>query len=70
MQQATRVAGVLQRADIYTVSSLPDEQIRDMFMKPFASVQQAVDAALAAQGPDAQVLFLTEASITVPRPRT
>ena len=29
-----------------------------------------VDAALAAQGPDAQVLFLTEASITVPRPRT
>ena len=70
VQQATRVAGVLQRADIYTVSSLPDEQIRDMFMKPFASVQQAVDAALAAQGPDAQVLFLTEASITVPRPRT
>jgi nickel-dependent lactate racemase len=70
VQQATRVAGVLQRADIYAVTSLPEEQVRDMFMKPFASVQDAVDAALAAQGPDAQVLFLTEASITVPRPRS
>jgi nickel-dependent lactate racemase len=70
VQQATRIAGILQRADIYAVSSLPDEQVRDMFMKPFASVQEAVDAALATQGPDAQVLFLTEASITVPRPRS
>ena len=70
VQQATRIAGILQRADIYVVTSLPDEQVRDMFMKPFAGVQQAIDAALATQGPDAQVLFLTEASITVPRPRS
>ena len=49
VQQATRVAGVLQRADIYAVTSLPDEQVRAMFMKPFASVQDAVDAALATQ---------------------
>ncbi len=69
VQQATRIAGILQRADIYAVTSLPEEQVRDMFMKPFASVQEAVDAALATQGPEAQVLFLTEASITVPRPR-
>ncbi len=70
VQQATRIAGVLQRADIYAVTSLPDEQVRAMFMKPFASVQEAVDAALATQAADAQVLFLTEASITVPRPRS
>ena len=38
-----------------------------MFMKPCASVQQAVDAALEKQGPGAQVLFLMQASITVPR---
>jgi nickel-dependent lactate racemase len=69
VQQATRVAGVLQRADIYAVTSLPYEQVRAMFMKPFATVQAAVDAALATQSADAQVLFLKEASITVPRPR-
>ena len=68
VQQATRVAGVLQRADIYAVTSLPDEKVRAMFMKPFATVQAAVDAALATQSADAQVLFLNEASITVPRP--
>jgi len=70
VQQATRIAGILQRADIYAVSSLPDDQVQAMFMTPFATVQEAVDAALATQGADAQVLFLTEASITVPRPRS
>ena len=69
VQQATRIASVLQRADIWAVTSLPEEQVRSMFMKPFGTVQEAVDAALACQGPGAQVLFLTEASITVPRPR-
>ena len=46
------------------------ERVRAMFMTPFANVQDAVDAALAQQGPEAKVLFLTEASITVPRPRS
>jgi nickel-dependent lactate racemase len=69
VQQATRIAGILQRADIWAVTSLPEEQVRSMFMRPFGNIQEAVDAALAGQGPDAQVLFLTEASITVPRPQ-
>lgn len=70
MQQATRIAGILQRAGIWAVTSLPEEQVRSMFMRPFGGVQEAVDAALACQGPGAKVLFLTEASITVPRPRS
>ena len=57
----------LQKAEIWVVSSLKDEDVRAMFMTPFESVQAAVDAALAQQGEAAQVLFLTEASITVPR---
>jgi nickel-dependent lactate racemase len=69
VQQATRIAGILQRADIWAVTSLPEEQVRSMFMEPYSSVQEAVDAALEDQGPAAQVLFLTEASITVPRPQ-
>jgi lactate racemase len=67
VQQATRIADILSRADIWVVSSLEDDDVRAMFMTPYASVQTAVDAALARQGAAAQVLFLTEASITVPR---
>ena len=70
VQQAARIAAVLQRAAIHAVTSLPAEQVREMFMEPFGTVQEAVDAALATQPADAQVLFLTEASITVPRPRS
>jgi nickel-dependent lactate racemase len=66
-QQATRIASILERMEIWVVSSLAAEDVRAMFMTPFASVQEAVDAALARQGDSAQVLFLTEASITVPR---
>jgi nickel-dependent lactate racemase len=70
VQQATRVAGILERAEIWVVSSLSDDQVRAMFMTPYATVQASVDAALAQQGEAAQVLFLTEASITVPRVRS
>ena len=69
VQQATRIAGILQRAEIWVVSSLKDEDVRAMFMTPFGDVQTAVDTALARQGAGAQVLFMTEASITVPRAR-
>jgi nickel-dependent lactate racemase len=66
-QQTTRIAAILQRAAIWAVTTLPDDKVSSMFMRPFADLQSAVDAALLDQGPDAQVLFLTEASITVPR---
>jgi len=69
MQQATRIAAILQRAQIWAVTSLEEDDVRAMFMTPFATVQAAVQAALAKQGPGAQVLFLMEASITVPRVR-
>jgi nickel-dependent lactate racemase len=67
VQQAARIASILERAEIWMVSSLKAEDVGAMFMTPFAGVQEAVDAALAKQGERAQVLFLKEASITVPR---
>lgn len=69
VQQATRIASILERAEIWAVTSLSDDDVRAMFMTPFADVQSAVDAALLKQGPEAKVLFLSEASITVPRVR-
>jgi len=69
VQQAARIASILERAEIWMVSSLRPEDVAAMFMTAFPSVQEAVDAALAKMGPEARVLFLTEASITVPRVR-
>ncbi len=70
VQQATRIAGILQRADIWAVTSLPEEQVRSMFMKPFRERAGGGGRGPGRQGPGAEVLFLTEASITVPRPRS
>lgn len=67
VQQATRIASILERAQIWMVSSLREDDVRAMFMTPFASLQTAIDTALAQRGSEAQVLFLSEASITVPR---
>ena len=43
------------------------QELEAAFIRPFPSVQKAVDAALARKGPQARVLFLMDASITVPR---
>lgn len=70
VQQAARIAAILEKTQIWVVSSLKDEDVRAMFMTPFASVQEALDEALRLQGEEAEVLFLMEASITVPRLRS
>lgn len=67
LHQPARVARILQRAEIWLVSSLSDEVVSAMFMRPFPDVPAAVNAALRARGTGARVLVLTEASITVPR---
>ena len=69
MQQAVRIAAILEKAQIWVVSSLPEEQVTAMFMRPYSSLQEALDQALAEQGDAARVVFLREASITVPRVR-
>lgn len=66
-QQPARIASILERIQVWVVSALDPGLVRDMFMTPFSSIREAVEAALASQGPEAQVLFLKQASITVPR---
>ncbi len=67
VQQATRIAAILERGEIWAVTSLKGDDVTAMFMRPFASVQEAVDAALDKMGFGARVLFLLQSSITVPR---
>lgn len=65
--KAARLAHIAKRGEMWGVTGLPDEDLEAAFIRPFGSVQAAVDAALARKGPKAQVLFLMDASITVPR---
>lgn len=65
--KAARLALIAKRGEMWGVTSLPDEDLEAAFIRPFPSVQKALDAAFARKGPDARVLFLMDASITVPR---
>ena len=62
--KAGKIAELTCRADIWAVTDLEPGIIRDVFMNPYASVQKAVDDAVALKG--GEVLVLPEASITVP----
>lgn len=65
--KAARLALIAKRGEMWGVTGLPDEDLEAAFIRPFPSVQKALDAAFARKGPDAMVLFLMDASITVPR---
>jgi len=60
--KAAAVAGLLARADVYLVSEFPDEVVRSMCMTPFATVDDAASAALAACGPVARCLVVPHGS--------
>ncbi|MCD8254520.1 MAG: nickel-dependent lactate racemase [Oscillospiraceae bacterium] len=65
--KAAAIAMVLERADIYLVSDLPDDTVKSIFMQPFADVQSALDAAFAALGKDAEVIIMPYGGSTLPR---
>ncbi|MBD3370688.1 nickel-dependent lactate racemase [Candidatus Fermentibacteria bacterium] len=64
--KAAKMAEIGLWADMWAVTELPDDMVRNVLMEPFENLQTAVDAALQLKGPDAGVLFLMEGSITVP----
>jgi hypothetical protein len=53
-------------ADMWAVTGLTDDAVESVFMRPFADLQDALDAAFAAKGRDAKVLFLMDGCVTVP----
>ena len=65
--KAAAIALVEQHADVYLVSDWPEEAVRGIFMTPFASAQQALDAAFAKCGADATVLAMPYGGSTLPR---
>lgn len=65
--KAAAIAMVQQNAEIFLVSELEPALVRRMSMRPFASAQDALDAALLAQGENASVILMPYGGSTLPR---
>jgi nickel-dependent lactate racemase len=66
LHKAARIAETAARAEIWAVTGIDDATLESIFFRPFHTLQDAVDAALARSGDRARVLFLMDASMTVP----
>ncbi len=64
--KAAAIALVLNNADIYFVSEMEAGLVRSIFMHPFTSVQQALEAAFAKLGSQATVLVMPYGGSTLP----
>ena len=65
--KAAAIAMVLEHAEIYLVSDLEPEFVKTLFMTPFATVQEAYDAAVAKLGETPTVLVMPYGGSTLPR---
>jgi nickel-dependent lactate racemase len=64
--KAAKIAALAQEAQLWGVTDLDPAIMHKAFIKPCADLQEAVEAAIAEQGPNAQCLFLMNASMLVP----
>jgi nickel-dependent lactate racemase len=64
--KAAKLAEIALWAEMWAVTDLEDTEVSRAFMRPVRSLQEAVDAALEAKGPEARVLVMMDGSITVP----
>lgn len=65
--KAVKLAELVQRADVWAVTDLPDSVVEDIFFRPWHDLGEALDEALRRKGPDARVLVLMNAAVNVPR---
>ncbi|MPM51500.1 hypothetical protein SDC9_98249 [bioreactor metagenome] len=64
--KAAAIAMVLENADIFLVSELDPTLVRRIFLTPFPTAQEALDAALAKCGEDASVIVMPYGGSTLP----
>jgi nickel-dependent lactate racemase len=65
--KAARIAELSQKAEICVVSEIEDKILQDMFMRPFDSLQEAVNSSMDKKGKDAKILIITDGANTIPR---
>ncbi|MBR3164598.1 MAG: nickel-dependent lactate racemase [Lachnospiraceae bacterium] len=64
--KAAAIALTMQKADIYLVSDMEPDFVRSIFMTPFATVQDAFDAAMEKMGIEASVIVMPYGGSTLP----
>jgi len=67
--KAAKMAEMAMEFRILTVTALPPENIRSIFMNPFSDLQSAVDHALESLGEDSSIVVMPAGGLTVPRVR-
>lgn len=66
--KAAKMAEIARWAQMWAVTSLDDELMKSIFIRPFHSLQEAIDKAIAQKGEE-KILFLMNASLSVPKRR-
>ncbi len=64
--KAAKMAEIGRWAEMWGVTDVEPEVISKLFIKPFNSLQQALDAAVGIKGIKAKILFLMDGGLTVP----
>ncbi|MGI6168621.1 MAG: transcriptional regulator, partial [Christensenellales bacterium] len=64
--KAAAIAMVLEKSRIFMVSDLEADFLKKIFLEPYATAQQAVDAAFEVMGPDASVIVMPYGGSTLP----
>jgi nickel-dependent lactate racemase len=66
--KAAKMAEIARWAQMWAVTSLDDELLTSVFIRPFHTLQEAIDKAITIKGEE-RILFLMNASLTVPKLR-
>jgi nickel-dependent lactate racemase len=64
--KAAAIASVLEKAEIYLVSGLPDQLAKNLFMHPFSSAQEALETAFQNLGEKASVVVMPQGGSVLP----
>ncbi|HID92476.1 MAG TPA: nickel-dependent lactate racemase [bacterium (Candidatus Stahlbacteria)] len=64
--KAAKLAEIATWAEMWGVTGLPDKDLESVFIKPFHSIQEAIDKAIKIKGTDATILVLMDGGMTVP----
>jgi len=64
--KAAKMAEIALWAEVWAVTDLAPDVLKKISIRPFSSLQVALDAALESKGPEARALFLMDGSLTVP----
>jgi len=67
--KAAKMAEIATWAEIWGVTGLENGDLERAFIRPFHNIQQAIDEAIEKKGETAKILFIMDASLTVPKVR-